>query len=175
MVGDPLLEGRDAMPRFIDLCLESPHLQQRIPADLRQRIHELAWCWSGELAGCGTQSTLVHGDFNKRNTLVSEAGGCWTVAAVLDWEFAIAGAPLADLATFLRYDRVSAPQIEHHFSGGFLSAGGTLPDDWRYLAKVIDLVALSESLTREELPESVTADLVELVRATLERRDPQFG
>jgi aminoglycoside phosphotransferase (APT) family kinase protein len=173
--GAPLLEGRDAMPRFIDLCLEAPHLGQRVPLDLRDRIHDLVWSYSAQLANCGTQSSLVHGDFNKRNTLVRETEGRWSVAAVLDWEFAVAGSPLADLATFLRYDRASAPQIEPHFSTGFAHAGGNLPGNWRYLAKVIDLVALCESLSRDELPESVTTELVELVRATVERRDPQFS
>jgi len=34
---------------------------------------------------------------------------------------------------------------------------------------------LCESLTRDVLPGPIVAELVELVRATIENRDPQFG
>jgi hypothetical protein len=59
-----------------------------------------------------------------------------------------------------------------------LQAGGKLPGfpkaDWRRLARVVDLVALCESLTHEQLPGTVVEELVELVRATVEDCEPQF-
>ncbi|HEV2689944.1 MAG TPA: phosphotransferase [Bryobacteraceae bacterium] len=173
--GTPLLEGSDPIPRFMDLCMESPNLHQRVPPDLRDRTHELAWSHAPQLAALAAESTLVHGDYNKRNVLVREEAGRWSVAAVLDWEFAVAGAALADVANFVRYERAERPRAEPHFSTGYLEAGGKLPTNWRYLAKVLDLTALCESLTREDLPDSVTIELVELLRATIERRDPRFS
>jgi aminoglycoside phosphotransferase (APT) family kinase protein len=132
--------------------------------------------WSSALlyATLDREASLVHGDFNKRNLLVRRAAGRWNVAAVLDWEFAVSSSPLADLGSFLRYERTARPIAEPHFSTGFERAGGRLPHDWRRLARLIDLVALCESLTHDELPEDVTTELVELVRATIEDRDPRL-
>ena len=170
-VGPPLLDGADAMPRFIDLCLASNNLQRRVPAELRDRTQTLVWSCAPLYADMDGGTNLVHGDFSKRNLLVRSDGTRWNVAAVLDWEFAISGSPLADLANFLRYERAARPVAEPHFSAGYLHAGGRLPRDWRRLARLIDLVALCESLTREQLPDAVVPELVELVRATIEDRD----
>jgi len=132
------------------------------------------WSALPELALCEEQASLVHGDFGKRNVLVRQAKGRWGVAAVLDWEFAVSSAPITDLANFLRYERASRPSAEPSFSNGYLEAGGTLPDGWRRLSRVVDLVALCEMLTRDSLPDDVAVELAELVRATVERRDPEF-
>jgi aminoglycoside phosphotransferase (APT) family kinase protein len=170
----PLLEGRNPMARFVDLCLASANLQQRLPPALRERVHALMWSVLPDLALCEEQTNLVHGDFNKRNVLVHEAKGRWTVAAVLDWEFAVASAPITDLANFLRYERASRPLAEPFFSNGYFQAGGALPDDWRRLSRLVDLVGLCEALTRDSLRDDVASELAELVRATVEHRDPEF-
>ncbi len=172
-VGAPLLEGADPIPRFIDLCFKSQNLQGRVPMELRDRTHAMSWSHAPRLA-CLDEAVLVHGDFNRRNLLVRRVAGRSTVVAVLDWEFAVSGTPLADVGNFLRYERADRPLVEPHFSTGFLGAGGQLPADWRLLARLVDLVALSESLTRDELPDDVAAELVELVHATVEYRDPQL-
>lgn len=168
----PLLEGKDRAPRFVDLCLASANAQARMEAALRHQVSELGWSYAAELGSVGDATCLVHGDFGGRNVLVRQSGENWKVAAVLDWEFAVAGSPLADIGHFLRYERVSRPKVEPHFSNGYLQAGGTLPHGWRRLARVIDLTALCESLTHDDLPDDVVRELVELVRATVENRDP---
>jgi hypothetical protein len=56
---------------------------------------------------------------------------------------------------------------------GYVRAGGRLPHDWLRLARLLNLVALCESLTHDELPDDVVAELVELARATIEDRDPE--
>ncbi|MGA2459249.1 MAG: aminoglycoside phosphotransferase family protein [Terriglobales bacterium] len=94
-VAAPLLEGADRIPRFIDLCLASTHLQQRMPADLRDDTRALVWSRAPRLADLDEEACLVHGDFGKRNLLVRSVGGRWVVVAVLDWEFAVSGSPLA--------------------------------------------------------------------------------
>jgi aminoglycoside phosphotransferase (APT) family kinase protein len=172
-VSAPLLEGADAMPRFADLCLESANLQGRIGAELREAIHDLAWRWAPRLGILDDEACLVHGDFGKRNLVVRNLAGKWEVAAVLDWEFALSGTSLADLGHFLCYERATRPVVEPHFSKGYREAGGTLPENWRQLARVVDLTSLCESLTHDQLPDGVVAELVELVRATVENRDPQ--
>ncbi len=174
-VSSPLLAGADAMPRFIDLCLATQNLQQRMAEEWRDRAHDLVWSWAPRLAALDGETRLVHGDFNKRNLLVRCTAGRWNVAAVLDWEFAVSGSPLADLGTFLRYERTARPLVEPHFSAGYLRAGGRLPQDWRRLARLLDLAALCESLTHGGLPNDVIRELAELVRATIEDRDPDLA
>jgi hypothetical protein len=54
-----------------------------------------------------------------------------------------------------------------------LEAGGTLPENWRRLAQLVDLVALCESLTHDQLADAIVAELVEFVSATIDNQDPQ--
>ena len=168
----PLLEGKDPMPRFVDLCLASSRLERRMPADLRDGASGLVWQWAPQLARLDEEARLVHGDFNGRNLLVRCLAGRWSVVAVLDWEFAVSGSPLGDLGNFLRYERAAHPLAEPHFSAGYLHAGGALPRDWRRLARALDVAAICESLTHDQLPDRAIAELVELVRAMVENRDP---
>jgi aminoglycoside phosphotransferase (APT) family kinase protein len=171
----PLLEGINPGPRFVDLCLGLANVRQRVKAELREQTSTLVWSYAAQLASLGSETNLVHGDYGNRNLLVKKIGENWTVAAVLDWEFAIAGSPLTDVGHFLRYEAFSHPKVEPHFSNGYLQAGGRLPQGWRRLARVIDLIALCESLTHDVLPRTVIAELIELVSATVEDRDPQFS
>jgi aminoglycoside phosphotransferase (APT) family kinase protein len=168
----PLLEGADPIPRFVDLWLASANLQARMPEELRGRTHELVWSWASRLASLDAEAHLVHGDFGKRNLLVRWVGGNWCLAAVLDWEFAISSTPLVDFGNFLRYERASRPLAEPAFSTGYLHAGGTLPADSRRSMRIVDLTALCESLTHDDLPDAVVSEIVELVRATVQDRDP---
>jgi fructokinase len=167
----PLLKGSDPMPRFVDLCLQSPNLQAHMPPDLRRRTSATIWSGAPQLAVLGREARLVHGDFNKRNLLVRPAATGWSVTAVLDWEFAVSGSPLGDIGNFLRYERASRPRAEPHFSAGYFRAGGRLPDDWRHLSRLVDLVALCELLTHDELPSKVVPEVLQLVRATIDRRN----
>jgi aminoglycoside phosphotransferase (APT) family kinase protein len=164
----PLLAGADPMPRFVDLCLAAPPLERRVPAELRDRIHKLIWQWAPRLASLDADPRLVHGDFNRRNLIARQVAGRWVVVAVLDWEFAIASSPLTDIENFLRYELASHPLAGPHFSTGYIQAGGVLPENWRRLGRLIGLTAICESLTHDELPANIAAELVELVRATVE-------
>ena len=167
-VGPPLLEGPNPMPRFVDLSLASPNLQRRLREELRDSVHTLLWTHTREFKALDQDARLCHGDFNRRNILVRQIAGKWRVAAVLDWEFAVAGHPLGDLANFLRYDSISHPVAEPHFSSGFLNAGGCLPQNWRRLAQLTDLAALCESLTHTNLPDDVSREIAELISATVQ-------
>jgi hypothetical protein len=66
-----------------------------------------------------------------------------------------------DLGHFLRYERAGRPVREPAFSRGYRDAGGVLPDDWRPLARTVD-----------EVPPDVVAEVVGMVEATLDGRDP---
>jgi fructokinase len=171
-VAGPLMEGADPIPRFVDGCLASPHLQRRMPGSLRDRTHSFVWSWAAQIAELDKETHLVHGDFGKRNLLVRCIGGRWAVVAVLDWEFAVSGSPLADLGHFLRYERNARPVAEPNFSEGYLRAGGILPQNWRQLARLIDFANICGSLTHADLFDEVVVELAGLVAATVENRDP---
>jgi aminoglycoside phosphotransferase (APT) family kinase protein len=167
----PLLEGADPLPRFVDLCLASPNLQIRVPMDLRERTHALIWSWARQLAELENEKSLVHCDYGMRNILLNQVQGKWSVASVLDWEFAVSGSPLIDVGHFLRYEQASRPRVEPYFSQAYLRAGGKLEQDWRQLARLFDMSALLLNLTHGQLPDAMTMEIVELIRATVENRD----
>ena len=171
-VGEKVIEGPDQIARLMDMFLASTNCERRAGPKLIQRLHDYAWSWSSRIPDLEEAPCLVHNDFGNRNILVRQENGKWVVAAVLDWEFAFSGSPLLDVGHFLRYERRSAPLREPHFSQGFVEHGGQLPDNWREIARVIDLSGLIECLTHDELPIDVEIELLELINATLDHRDP---
>jgi len=79
---------------------------------------------------------LVHGDFNLDNILIDE--NTFTVAGILDWEFAFAGSYLFDIGTLLRFE------VPEAFETKFLEVykaetGITFPEMWRKMIKLQDL------------------------------------
>ena len=174
-VGPKFIEGSDQIPRLMDMFLASSNCERRVGPKLMQRLHDYAWSWSSRIPDLEEAPCLVHNDFGNRNILVREENGKWVVAAILDWEFAFSGSPLLDVGHFLRYERRNAPLREPHFSQGFVEHGGQLPDNWREIVRVIDLSGLVECLTHDQLPIEVETELLELINATLDHRDPNLG
>ena len=151
----------------------SPLFAARVDASLRARIesfvraHEGLSAWPPPSDAGAGRATLAHGDFNSPNILVRQEGGRWTVAAILDWEFAFAGSILVDIGNMLRYERPGQSRYEPHFSRGLADAGVDLPDDWFLRARLADLPALCEVLTREDVPDVVVDGLRDLIGETV--------
>lgn len=122
------------------------------------------------LASIGQTKRLVHSDFNPKNLLVRRHDGVWIVTAVLDWEFAFSGPPLADLGNMLRFSRHDSPALADGVVAGFGQAGGDLPPDWPILADALDLFALADLVTR-----GPDHPLFEPVRTLLRRRIDMLG
>ena len=172
----PYIEGRDPIPRILDSYLASANLQRRTGANLARRIHDYVWSWAPRLPQLDDEpdmvQSLVHSDLDQGNILVRLIEGKWVLAAVLDWEFAFSGSPLIDVGHFLRFERSARPLREPYFSRAFVEHGGRLPEDWRQIIRVIDLSGLCETLTHEELPRHALREMLALILATLENRDP---
>ncbi|MBG6095180.1 phosphotransferase family protein [Nocardioides luteus] len=84
--------------------------------------------------------SLVHSDLNPKNLIVDPE--TLQVRAVLDWEFAHAGSPFADLGNLLRFERDAA-----YVSGvleSYVAMRGGSTRDALDLARSADLVALVE-------------------------------
>lgn len=77
---------------------------------------------------------LAHGDYKFSNLLVRDE----ELVAVLDWEFTCAFTPLLDVAIHMRHrDNFPPAYVE-----GFEQGHGALPDDWRRLSRIMDLMNL---------------------------------
>jgi aminoglycoside phosphotransferase (APT) family kinase protein len=171
IVGDKYVAGPNPITKLLDQFLTSPVCAGRLGRELSERTYLFTRECSGMLPDLEERPTLVHSDFGNRNILVHEKGGRWQVAAVLDWEFAFSGSPLLDVGHFLRYERMNNLLREPHFSRAYVENGGVLPDNWREIARVIDLTALVQILTIENLPTDVELELIELITATVDRRE----
>jgi Ser/Thr protein kinase RdoA (MazF antagonist) len=97
------------------------------------------------LDAVGPETSLVHCDFNPKNIIMRRIRGRWTVAAVLDWEFAFAGSPLWDAANMLRFSDGYHPAFVEAFSTTF-ERSRQLPADWRAVGRMMDTVNLAELL-----------------------------
>lgn len=109
---------------------------------------------------------LVHSDLNPKNVLLDPAS--LEVTAVLDWEFAHAGSPFADLGNLLRFDRM--PAYADGVLRGYVDLRGGDPDEVRDLARSADLVALVELAARKDA-NPVAARAHDLLLAIARARD----
>ena len=117
------------------------------------------------------QPCLVHGDFNPQNLLVAHEdaggrgiGGHWRLATVLDWEFAFSGTPAFDLGNLIRPPLGRHDGFVEAVAAGYRSSGESLPDDWRRIARLIDLTAWAEMLSRPEAAAAVIEDARAMIR-----------
>jgi len=153
MFADASLRTSDAempgsLPDFVARCLSSGPAATVLAADERAAIMRLAGAAQAFVDAAPQASQLVHSDFNPKNLLVREHAGSWTVAAVLDWEFAFSGSSLVDVGNMLRFPEDLPAEFATAFVAGFAEGGGLLPDDWREISLALDLFALADLLTR---------------------------
>jgi aminoglycoside phosphotransferase (APT) family kinase protein len=91
---------------------------------------------------------LTHGDCGGTNILVTRSGADWTIAGIIDWEFAFSGTPFFDLGNICRAPLGGLAGFTQSLADGYRAAGGALPDHWRVLAAMTDLLAWVESSLR---------------------------
>ncbi len=102
------------------------------------------------------RTCLVHGDLNPKNLLVDPA--TLEVTGLVDWEFAHAGSPYADLGNLLRFDRepVFADAVLAAYRAFMPSTPDPVtpdpvsPDDLLDRARAADLFALIDLAARAE-------------------------
>jgi len=127
-----------------------------VKADL-ERLRELADRAQSLLDGTD-RCCLVHSDFNPKNLLVDP--DTLEVTGLVDWEFAHAGSPWADLGNLLRFDRHEPLEKAVLASYAAFMPGSTpgstsgstsgAPDDRLDRARAADLFALVELASRRE-------------------------
>ena len=167
-VDSTFLAGPITTAGLIELFATSPSFQGRVDARLLDRLLRITNEWDEHPDTPDVGATLVHGDFNSRNLLVRRHAQTWSVAAVLDWEFAFAGPVYCDIGNFLRYERAGQPGFEPFFSRGCRDGGVDLRGNWLIAARIADLPALCDLLARPSTPADIATEVLGLVTATLD-------
>lgn len=152
---------------FVSDTLGNPPVRERLGDDLTDRFQAFARQNATRLDALDPTARLVHSDFGGANILVTSDAGHWAVSAVLDWEFAFAGPQIVDVGNLSRAQRGLRPAFESGFSQGFIDHGGVLPDDWRRLARLVDLLAWLDFLDRPEPGAGRIADAQATFTATM--------
>ena len=140
-IAEPFTSYTAGMIGFLDSCLDDPRLQQRVGAD---RLARLRHCVSDrrDLHEPSLTGQLCHSDFNQKNLLVRQAaGGRYRLAAVIDWEFAVAASGVMDIGNLLRFEHESPAVDGNWFADAYRGAGGRLDPAWRHQALFVDLLA----------------------------------
>jgi aminoglycoside phosphotransferase (APT) family kinase protein len=97
------------------------------------------------VTGRSSRIALVHADFNPKNLLVDPATG--GVTGVLDWEYAYAGAPLADVGNLLRFAEDEV--FDGAVAAAYADRAPDVPDGWIEVARALDLYSLIDLAARE--------------------------
>jgi aminoglycoside phosphotransferase (APT) family kinase protein len=158
-VAAPLLAGEHLVANMVDECLAADNVRKRLGPELCRRLSRIVWSFAGELTVIDDAHNLVHSDFGPGNTLVRYSGAKWEVSAVLDWEFAFSGSPLVDIGHFLRFEDERWPLVEPGFSRGFLEGGGMLPENWRMLSRIADIVSIGTGIGGDLREDSIRRKL----------------
>jgi fructokinase len=151
----------------VDHFAKSPVFVERLDASLRDRLRSFVRATEPLHTSPDYTASLVHGDFNSPNIFVRNEGDRWAVAAILDWEFACSGSLFCDVGNMLRYERPGQSRYEPHFSRGLIDGGWKPASEWFVRARLADLPALCELLTRDDVPDAIVAELRELIAETL--------
>jgi aminoglycoside phosphotransferase (APT) family kinase protein len=109
---------------------------------------------------------LTHFDFGSSNILVRDD---FSLAGIVDWEFAAAASPAPDFGNLLRAPLGHSSAFVESVEEGYRAAGGFLPDDWRELTRLADMGAWAEFLSRPQISDALVEDAKQILRRTVER------
>ena len=110
---------------------------------------------------------LTHCDYKFSNILVRQERD-WSVTAVLDWEFAGPFTPLLDVAILMRHRETFPAEFVDAFEAVY-ATGGALPEDWRWLTRVLDLMNLVGFLNASGERPRLFAAVIDRIERTVER------
>ncbi len=150
VIAEPRPGGAQAFLAYLEPLLTAGRARERLGDELADRVWAFAREHAPLLDAVADEAKLLHADYKATNLLLREEAGQLAMAAVLDWEFACAGAQIFDMGILLRHDRELDPAFAREFARGFTEAGGALPDDWRRMARLADFVNLVTFLDAPE-------------------------
>lgn len=166
-VAQPIDVGAQGLTGFLRLCLVGGRGGERLGPELTQAALAFAEREGPRLQAWTSPPRLTHSDFNGSNVLAHETEAGWRVATVLDWEFAFAGAPFFDFGNLLRPPIGDLDGFAEAVASGYVQGGGTMPPDWRKLARIGDLTAWADFLNRADATPGVIADAKRMIEKTV--------
>ena len=173
-VGAPIDLGRAGLIAYLHECLVEGRGGARLGPELTGDVIAFAAREGHCVEAWQQRACLVHGDFNPSNILVSEtAAGTWDVAAIIDWEFAFAGAPGFDFGIFLRPPLGEASEFLVALEAGYRAAGGEMPADWQRIARITDLFSYADVLHHPETSCGVIEDAKSAIRRLIAEESTQ--
>jgi len=89
-------------------------------------------------------------------------------SAVLDWEFAFSGSPAVDFGNLLRPPLGQGREFTAALAAAYLEAGGWLPPDWQAIARLADLYAWVDFLSRPAASPALVEDARRMIRETID-------
>lgn len=140
-------DGANDLVEWCELHAEGTALGEW-PAKDRELLLEVA-DQAQRLLDTVDRVALVHSDFNPKNLLVDPDTG--EVTGLLDWEFAHAGIPFADLGNLLRFER--HPEFVESVLTSYNRSLIWAPDNVLDLARASDLWALVDLAARRDAHE----------------------
>jgi len=177
VIAEPRTGGAAGFLAYLEPLLRVGRARKRLGEELADRIWARAQEHAPMLDAVADEAKLLHADYKATNLLLREdvgrEDGRLAIAAVLDWEFACAGAQIFDMGILLRHDRELDPTFAQEFARGFTEAGGALPDDWRRMARLADFVNLVTFLDAPDGRPALVADITRLLVQTLDRWDEE--
>ena len=124
--------------------------QKRLGKDTVNKIKQIVKKNEKILLELDKDIRLVHGDFQGTNILIKDN----KLTGILDWEFAMAGHPIADIGQFFRYEEHINENLIQVFEDEYnKSSDYKLIKDWYRISKLRDLTNLIQLInTDEEMP-----------------------
>jgi aminoglycoside phosphotransferase (APT) family kinase protein len=166
-VATPVAIDGAGLVAFLRDCLVEGRGRERVDAETIRALLAFAETEGPLLDTWIGAPCLSHCDFGGSNILMRQSDGAWSVAAILDWEFAFSGTPFFDLGNLLRPPLGVAPGFERAVIAGYRAAGGYLPPEWKRLSLLTDLTAWAEFLSRPVVGDALIADAVRIMTATV--------
>ena len=122
-------------------------VKQRLGKNIINRINNIVKKNEKILEKLDEKISLVHGDFQGTNILIKNG----KLSGILDWEFAMAGHPIADIGQFFRYEEYFNTNLLKAFENEYnKNSDYKLEDDWYKISKLRDLINLIQLMDGEE-------------------------
>ncbi len=171
-VAETLDLGPTGLLQFMHQCLRAGPGGERLGHALTDRLFAFVEREGHRLDGWLGDPRLTHADCNPSNILLRQIAADWRVAAVLDWEFALSATPAFDFGNLLRLPLGGQTAFVEGVETGYRSAGGTLPPDWRPIARIADLFAWSDLLGQRDADAALAQDARQAIEALLDNVPP---
>jgi aminoglycoside phosphotransferase (APT) family kinase protein len=166
-VKGPIDFDRAGMLAYLDQTLVNGPGGERLGRPLTDALIAYAEKNGDILGDWLLQPCLVHGDFNAPNILVLPEHDD-TIAAVIDWEYALSASPAIDFGNLLRppLDRDAA--FAEALASAYVEAGGFLPKNWQRIARLADVYSFADLLSRAHVADIVVKDMRRVIGTLVE-------